>query len=372
MKKTIMIAALTLLSASAFASKARVSALGGSAAPQLLDFQATFEKPQALNEFGEMVTMEWGTNNSSTTPHAEGGFLRTHDGGVYGFYLGRRSDDFSAGVTGANTALAAAFPAGLPYEENAWNILYGRKMGDMKIGFNFKYSNASKKQTALAATAGPTKSDSMGVALGASAGAWDAALVMGLSGNSQADVTAGSYKLKNKGNMKIHGGYAMDSLYFYGSYKNKASTLDTPTATAADQKQTDMTVGVYDTMKKDGNTFFYGIAYNQTNFKDDATTATVQQLDTTTLPVVIGLEAEAASWLTLRGSVTQDTNLIGGVKNKAGDVNSTSDNTTVAAGVGLKFNKLVLDGTLSSSKGQLFEALGTNGLAANTSMTYTF
>jgi hypothetical protein len=364
MIKSLLIAAAVLSAGSAFASKSRVNALGSAA--HLVDFQNGFEKPQDFNEFGELITFEWGTAAyTAGSSHGEGGFLRHHGDAVYGFYLGRHSDDFATSVTNANGATASASWLG---ERNPWNLLYARKMGDMKIGFNFHYSKSEVKTTTVAATAGPAKSDVMGFSIGAKQDAWDAALVMGLSGNSSVDVTGGTYKMKQKSNMKLHGGYYMDTVYLNASYKTASGTVDNTTATTLDADQTTMSIGAIDTLKKDGANFFYGISYDNQVTKNNLTST---KTDNTSLPLIVGIEAEAASWLTLRGSAKQDTGLLGGNKTDAG-TDSNADATTVAAGVGLKFNKFTMDGTLASTGGKLFDGLGTNGVTANTSLTYNF
>ena len=118
----------------AYASKARLTALGNSA--HLVDVQAAFEKPHQFNEVGELVTFEWGGNNVTpgTGPHSDGGFVRKHNDNVWGLYLGRQSSDFSQGVADANAAVGAGtFIA----EENALNLIYGGQMAGLTYGVTF-------------------------------------------------------------------------------------------------------------------------------------------------------------------------------------------------------------------------------------------
>lgn len=91
------------------------------------------------------------------------------------------------------------------------------------------------------------------------------------------------------------------------------------------------------------------------------------------LPITIGLEVEAANWMTLRGSVSQST-LISNTKIEAGGVATTetapgANTTTVALGAGLKFNKLTFDGTLTTATTQ---TVNTTALLAQAGMTYWF
>ncbi|MFN7905840.1 MAG: hypothetical protein ACK5P5_11725, partial [Pseudobdellovibrionaceae bacterium] len=112
--------------------------------------------------------------------------------------------------------------------------------------------------------------------------------------------------------------------------------------------------------KKDGTDFFYGAALSMVTQKDDGqanTTslgANIEKKETTTLPVVVGVEHDAMSWLVVRGSVTQNFLYSSDkVSTKNGattdGVNTVDDNTVVAAGLGFKFNKFILDATLAAA-----------------------
>ena len=98
-------------------------------------------------------------------------------------------------------------------------------------------------------------------------------------------------------------------------------------------------------------------------------------MTTMQLPFVIGLEADAASWLTLRGSVTQ-TVLINDEKTTNGpttvsDLSPGANNTNFSAGAGLKFASVTLDGTLFKAVGGS-QTVNSANLLAQVGLTYNF
>jgi hypothetical protein len=91
--------------------------------------------------------------------------------------------------------------------------------------------------------------------------------------------------------------------------------------------------------------------------------------DTTniTLPIVVGLEYDAASWLALRASVVQNVYGNSKVDPKAGSKSSgTIANTAVNAGASLKFGELTVDGLISTTAdGDASAGAGTPSLSTN-------
>jgi hypothetical protein len=109
--------------------------------------------------------------------------------------------------------------------------------------------------------------------------------------------------------------------------------------------------------------------------------APAPKLKTQELPVTIGMEAEATSWLTLRGSVTQnvilnteETAVLNVAKKK------TQTNTTnVSAGATLNFGKLKVDGVIGTTGASRAAptateqgVLATDNLLTRVGVTYMF
>ncbi|HEY8270114.1 MAG TPA: hypothetical protein VIG33_04450 [Pseudobdellovibrionaceae bacterium] len=370
MKKLLIIAAVTLASGGAFASKARLQALGSSA--HLVDVQTMFNNPSDITLMGDMATFEMGTNgpftytppsgNAANLTNHEGGLIRAHGDARWGFYLGHKSPTValsrSNAWTGGGTILN---------EENPIEVFYAQK-ADLSWGASWFYSNSDKKATKL-------KQDTMGVRVGARSGAWDASLNVGLSNNAKDESNAASIKeIKGSSAMKLAGGYTMDTLYFYGNYGMSGFKATAASTDTADVSGSQLTLGVVDTIKGEGRDFFYGVSYHMDSYKQKV--GTEQKSEATYLPVVIGVEGEATSWMTLRASVTQNV-ILGTIKDEIGlvtgaalaETNTWNDSTTVAAGAGLKFNKFTLDGTLGAANGGV---VNTTNLLANASLTYLF
>ena len=142
MKHLLLVSAVTMMSVSAMASKARLTSLGFGTNDynQFVDTQNVFQNPSHLHMMGEWATFEMGpTTNTSTTLGAEGGFVRSMDDAKYGFYLGRKSTFTSE----------ARSQTGYLGQENPFEIMYASKSADMNWGASFNYSNSDKKSEAV-------------------------------------------------------------------------------------------------------------------------------------------------------------------------------------------------------------------------------
>lgn len=369
MKKLLVLAALTMAAAPAMASKARLSALGNAA--HLVDTQTIFVNPADLNFSGDLATLEMGDNVTTVgggavtraNPKAEGGFTKTLSWGKVGAYLGHRNDTATAFVDGVNAKLPGATSEILLTEQNPLDLFYGSDMMGMKWGFDFHYSN-SKIDNGTAVQ----KENTMGLSAGVRNDIWNAYLILGLNGKTESDLAAaGTPQLQSKGLYKVGGGYWFDSIYAFANYEYAKGT-STVAGTDADITKNAYEVGMVNNHKMEAGNFFYGISYLSSEIKTETTPT--NKTNVTGLPLVVGMELDAASWLTLRGSVKQ-TVLMG--ENKVAAATTTKSNlandTTVAVGAGLKWNKITLDGTLAGSTTGNVNA---NALLANASLTYMF
>ncbi len=351
--------AVALVATSAFASKARLSALQGSA--HLSDTRDVIgSKPDQALAHGEFAAMELSANAGAndTPPNAEGGFVRKMgENSALGAYVGSK-----ASLATSSLALVGSTPK----LQNPLNLYYASKMGEMMWGLGLNYSSAEDKVA-------QSKSTSMGLNASVSSSAgWDVQLGLGLTGEAtQANTT----KFAQKSPVSLSGGYTMDTMYFYGSYAmygGKSTNIAAGT-TNSEVDNNDLKIGVVNSHKKDGADFFYGVAYASTTskIKDGAKT------ETTALPVIIGIEADATSWMVLRASVTQNVLLASNKVTAASGTASTDstmyDNTVTAAGVGLKLGKFLVDGSLAATTGNSGK-LGSDaaGFLSNVGMTYTF
>lgn len=396
MKKTLLLAALTMAAAPAFASKARLNALGN--ADHLDDIQRVFDRPYQAGGHGELATIEFGTNaapSSSTTITAEGGFVRQMgDASYLGAYVGHLPTaltDASGGalVQAPNVGVLTSNQSGALFStlNNAISVFYASKMGDMTWGAQLYYMSNNQNTNATVSTLNIKNRNASlaGVSFGLDAANFDVDLSVGLQGklNYQDQLTEVQTNLNSTANYALHGTYKMDTLRIFGKYGMSSATASFSNSSPADAKidTTSMAAGVIDSRKKDGTEFYYGATYSMTTFKGNPSTGD-RKIEANTLPLIIGVEAEAASWLVLRGSVVQP--LLGGNKVTAtsattGVTTVNTDNTqgsTIGAGAGFKFGKFTMD-TFMAAATTGTVTLATDGTTSErfltqASLTYMF
>lgn len=373
MKKTLVIAALALAATPAFASKARLNALANSA--HLEDIQKVFTNPADVTKHGDWLTFEFGNSSgqlaTQADPRAEGGFSRGMGDARYGFYLGHRPAWVTeARTSNANGGVTLTNAATILGAENPVDLFYGSKAGALNWGVGLHYSNSDKKATRQ-------KQSTTGLTAGVSADAWDAALTLGLVNNYKLDDDPATgpneaVDFKGKTAIQLYGEYQLnDTLSLNALARMNGAKEDSAGAEVTDRTMSTYSVGVVNSHKADGADFFYGANYEMTNDKNAV--ATEDKVTTSALPVFVGIEADATSWMVLRGSVRQNF-ILGSTKvetNGTGDANTVAQNTSVAAGAGLKFGKLLVDGTLEAASSST-AALNGNAFLANGSITYMF
>jgi hypothetical protein len=370
MKNTLLIAALALAASPAMASKARLSALGNAA--HLQDIQDIHSNAAKITEHGDWLTFEFGQTNTAGTvpspsPRGEGGFTRSMGDSKYGLYLGAHPSwiETARVVSGATTS---GTTVGLT-DENPVELFFGSKAGDLGWGVGLLYSNSDKKTTKL-------KQSALGLNGGVSASNWDVGLTLGLMNTFKNDnVAPADRDFKGKLAGELLGTYTLDTMTFDAAYSMNGGKTTSNGVDTVDSEMTNYHVGITNSHKADGADFFYGARLAFANTKE-----TVADTKTTTseLPVFAGIEADATSWMVLRASVTQNF-LLGSTKTETagtGDANTIANNTSVAAGAGLKFNKLMVDGTLEAATNgttaNTTGALNGNAFLANAAVTYMF
>lgn len=367
--KQLLVIAIALASTTAFASRARVTSLSNS--KHITDTQSIYTNPAKMFLMGDFVNLESGTTaQGAQGTNTEGLLVRSMGDAKMGLSLGHRSENASnfglrsiyfTGVASGTPALNAA-----SNQQNPVEFSYGMKAGDLTWAGTLVYSNYNDK-------ANDVKESSMGVRLGALTGAWDIALGLGL-GNT---VKVGTPDVDFKGTtgIALDVGYTMNTLYTYASVSLAGAKMSVGGVEQAKVDVTRITLGAVESVKKDGNEFFYGVALANSVSENKAGTGS--KTTSMTLPVIVGLEAEATSWMTLRGSLTQ-TVLINNSKSEANSVTTAEtapggNNTVAAIGTGLKFNKVTVDGSLSGlTGGGSTQNLDGNTLLTTVGLTYMF
>ncbi len=360
MKNLAIIALLSLAAGSAFASKARVSAL--SSAAHLTDVQGIFTNPTDITEFGDWATFEMGGREyaaalagggqTAANGQQEAGFARSNGNTRYGFYMNHKEPAvlLSRGVSGIGIG-----------QENPFEFFFGMK-GDLKWAVSLGYSNADRKSATL-------KENVMFLRGGIRGAVWDAYIHLGLADTAENATT----KLTGKTTIQTGGSWTIDNLYLFAELASGGFKTEAGSTTTADDSVSRMKIGVVNNMKKDSTDFFYGIHYHSYSFKDaQSTVSGANDVSYTMLPVIVGVEHEANSWLVLRASFTQNLAIMGTYKAGNGDADTIAESGTVAAGAGLKFNKFTLDGSLQAARSTTGAFGSDTNFLSNASLTYMF
>lgn len=336
MKKHLVLGlGLAVIAAPAFATKARLQALGESTDGSFFinDNRNIFLNSAQVNNHKDLVTMEWGAGSSveggDAAPNAEGGVYKSHNNMTYGLQLGR-------GVSfnnGAETVSTGAFDA-----SNAIDLFVGGDAG-FKWGANLTYAGSNNKTTAL-----KEEASVLDVNLGAIFGDFTAYVNYGAMGGTENTRGTAQYDIERKNNIEVGGSYQLNEYTIFGQYS--MADFEDSKNTKKESESTSYLVGVGRNDKiNDKTTFFTKLQFSQANQEDKkpkTTDTTLQQV-----PVTIGLEYDAASWVTIRGSVAQ--NLWSKNDNDVTKAESTVANSTnVNAGATLKFGDLSLDGVVGT------------------------
>ena len=358
MKKTLVIAGLAVLSTSAFASKARMEALGqGSYSYYLNDSRSVFLNPAALNDMKNYVVTEWGAAQQAdltTSPRAEGGFFREMGSFAYGLYLGNNGAARTVGSTGKFLD-----------HQNAMDLMLAGDMG-MKWGARLHYAN-SKDESASTAHPVNAKNSALGLGLGLSHGDMEAYTNITLSDKSEGAAVAGDI-WKRKPGFQVGGSYKWSGMTYFADYNSTneevtagsaaltSATLGSTltliaTGTTATHKTSDITVGAARVHEVNPGARIMTdakLVLSSEEIGGSSNTTVNGKVKTTTLPVTIGMEADATSWLTLRGNVHQNV-ILGSTKSIAGKTTTIANSTTVDAGATLNFGKLKVDGSIGNT-----------------------
>ncbi len=417
MKNALLIAALTLTSASAFASKARMEALQSS--KQLVDTQTIFNNPAHIMSLPDHVSVEFGaasnTSSGNSAGTAEGGFFRSWDDMKWGMYFGRKSE-FTAGyrnnpfavnsaITATSTGSKLLFgsAAGVNVfqgQDNPLELFWGMK-GDISYAASISYSDSKvTRQVGAGATdIAEATQQAMGIRLGAKADVWDVYANVGLSSKATTRSETAfsglgdrSAEYKGDTSFKVGGSYSMDTMYFHLTYVSDGAKIDETTSSVTANQEGNkksgqvVTLGAINQNSFEGGQFFYGLSLVNTTAKheiiDRANVATQDveyKMTSMALPVLAGVEYDATTWLTVRGAVSQNlpfsTGKVDTTNGTLPTVSTHANNTTntnVTAGVGMKFGKLSFDGFLRGSNNNNGQFGSDDNFLTHGSVTYLF
>jgi len=354
MKKHLVLATgLALLSTSAFATKARMDAFRQDANRGSLfleDTRNVFRNAANVNSMKNYVLTEWGVdgaNDSATAPQAEGGVFREAGNFNYGLYLGSDINNGNSNRTGSDAAFVS--------NDNNLSLFVGGDMG-MEWGLRLNYANNKNE--------GSIKKDqsAYGLGLGINMGDLAAWANLDLKDESKGASAAGDKWTADLG-LNLGASYKVSGMTVFADY---SKTGDEYAAVGAAFKPThsatDIQVGaakVYDHGASART--FASVVYTNNKTETKSAATTTSETSSVTLPVTLGFEADATSWLTLRGSVAQpiflnslETKSTGSVTTKVSNTNQAN----VAAGATLNFGKLKVDGSIGTTTAAAGRAAG--------------
>ena len=363
MKKQLALAAgLAVLAAPAFASKARLQALGEdvNGSFYISDNRNIFLNASEVNNHKDFVTFELENDGGN----GEGGFIRNAGNLVWGAHMGRNLS--------YNTLQdSAADAASIDGEYNASNALDLFIGGDAGVKWGVQLTRSVQEDEAYDGTGtdfdGEAETSVMDLAVGVSQGAWGAYLKYGLTGTSEyKDV---DLDVERSGAWEIGGSYMMNG---YTAFIQRGQSTIEEKENDVEVEAVSTTLGVARQDKlNDKAVMFTKVAYNMSSsdIKDGNETSSND------LTATIGLEFDAASWLTLRGSVGQEvlinneeTDPAAGAKTK----NTEANTTVVAAGATLKFGDLAVDGVVGNNNAGTAGVVDSSNFMTKVSMTYRF
>lgn len=410
MKSLILIFALGFIVSDAFASKARLEALGEDQIGSMYidDERNVFLNPAELNNHFDFVELNWGNTANLTDEEdkakATGGAFKKYDNKVIGLYFGQDSNTASSLRSGPFAALTdadfgalqitaaeyAAF-AGQVKNTNTLDLFYGRE-GAMKWGVKLNYSSSSNEQGATAIgggakAVGEHTQQGASVAIGAIRGDWELATTFGLVNKAEIkDITgfAGSaitdYEFKGAGGIQLNlvkrAGNGVS--YFLQAKNINAEQDGLSDSIGFDDKWSIMEVMLgYGRVKKANdnlNLFYKGWVY----MDDQKARAFVTDNDRKEqyLGLLVGMEADIKEWLRLRGSVQNK--FLGTTENGDGDKQTISNAVDVKVGASLVFGDMSIDGLIGNdgngdaTTGDDLGVLRTDSLMSRVSMTYKF
>ncbi|MFG1592371.1 hypothetical protein [Halobacteriovorax sp. CON-3] len=312
MKKVFLGAAtLALLSTSAYATKARLLALGDEVEDNYytMDDRYIFTNASFVNNYGDMVVLEYGAEgigSGSTTldtdgdPKAMGGFFKKMGSFTYGLYLGNESN-----ISSSLRILASSPASGgyLSTSDNQLELFIGGKAG-VNWGAAFVYASSERNVESIPApgTFHMHEDSAMAVKLGVNKDNWDAYANVSLMSDSENKTTGN--KFDGTLGVQVGGSYTINKdTKFYGSYKTFSWDQERGLGDE-DGDLSRLDLGAGKEYKVEGGMVFVRTAFQVINVELNAVPGKAK-LETMNLPVIIGAETKATDWLTLRGSVSQ-------------------------------------------------------------------
>ena len=317
MKKLLVVVACLGMQ-SAYATKARMSALGQDPSRgsfYIEDNRNVWRSSNSVNEIDQLVTFEHGSNGGNGD--SEGGFFMPVLGHQVGFYL---NNDNYGNVDG----LATVMPGRA-------EIFIGRpSFNNLGIRLGYEALNIDSNNTEGTGFDFGISGEVSGVNL------WFN-YIPGLG------VTVGGTDRDKDLSYNLGASWGIGAHDYYLEYDN------------VDDDNSLLTLGVARTYDVDDGLYFYDLRLTN---QDDSTGAT-------DLNFGVGIEYQATSWLQWRLSIRQSIY-------QTDDAGDSVRDTQVGAGAALTLGNMSLEGSLQGVVDSANTSLGTDSLLSNVSVKYNF
>jgi hypothetical protein len=309
----------------AFASRARVDALQNK--NHVIDTESLFQFPTRVSEINPFLSVESGQTapaNLSQGAFASG-LVAVDTKTALAMSLGRQDNMASSQRIFYNQLFTESFDL----SQSPINLIWSHKDKGQSFAFGLFYSNYNDKLTEATET-------TQTILLGYRTGFLSLSLTMGLLNTVQ---TAAAKYLNIYDAASFSALYEIDTLVLSASIENFTAQQKNVGIDQNAIEHQNIRLAFSDRTDLNQAFFFYrlDILINSTKYKALGNKERENQM-----PFTFGIESEYNNWLTLRSSIKQ-TMLISQFENKP----ATANNTQAAFGLGLKFNQMTLDGTLS-------------------------
>ena len=405
MKYTFILFTLLFLTTNVHASKARMSALGQDSSMgsfYLEDSRSVFRNPGMISSLSDYVIVE--ASDSGTPDAGEGNILVGHGEGAEGGFFERVGENLAIGVylgnalnnnsskvgttatgyakdLGGTTAYSAPTTTLSSANENL-NLFVG---GEAGIKWGIRVSHASADSSTPADNTLPIyekKHGLLGIGVGASIKNSDVYLNMDIKDEYEGGTvtTAAAHEKKDKVEadwMNIGAKHQVNDFSIFVDYDKKSIEATTGAATSIkdESEKSVIIIGAGFVQEvKSNSRMNVDLSFKKTSAKDTNGDSTVTddnkiEVKRSELPLVVGFEMDANSWLSLRASAKQ--NILISKSKESGntstantDLNTESTingDTTVTIGMSLKFDSLEIDGTLGTTEGGLVDSRNVAG-----------
>lgn len=346
-----------LTTSTAGATKARLLSMANS--KHVLDEQQIFENPLYLNYLDSFFSIESGistaTSTTTVTSNAEAvlGF-KINSSDKLALAFGHQDSQIVYSRNFINSVALLNFDM----SQNPIHLIYSTSQEDTQYAFSLQYSYFKDKLNQIT-------NSTAGTSFGVEAGPWQ---------------ISGQYTMINSeetlANRFDGSGYILGNIYYstdtsmvYASYSNMPVKAYNMTSAIESHIVQNLRLGFVDTSAKDGHDPFWGLELLTTGIdcKVKGSLKCQKTARSVAVPVWIGFETEATSWLKLRASIRQ-TVLFNQSKDDVGYPASVSsvfngtasefaegpNSTQMSIGAGLVFKNVNVDGSVQAANTQVF------------------